>query len=102
MIYDLKLPHWASLLNCPFCGGEAELVADGDGVYAGCATKQCLIKPITDTSNKTRCDSCVESEAIMTREQIARYQAESVKRANLPPVAKHSQTKTHQPQKEAA
>lgn len=49
MIYDLKLPHWASLLNCPFCGGEAELVADGDGVYAGCATKKCLIKPITDT-----------------------------------------------------
>lgn len=38
----------------------------------------------------------------MTREQIARYQAESVKRANLPPIAKHSQTKTHQPQKEAA
>ncbi|WP_120262353.1 hypothetical protein, partial [Enterobacter sichuanensis] len=26
----------------------------------------------------------------------------SVKRANLPPVAKHSQTKTTQPQKEAA
>ncbi|HCM9397663.1 TPA: Lar family restriction alleviation protein [Enterobacter hormaechei] len=49
MIYDLKLPHWASLLNCTFCGGEAELVADGDGVYAGCATKQCLIKPITET-----------------------------------------------------
>ncbi|EJT8813606.1 hypothetical protein AAB181_005007 [Escherichia coli] len=38
----------------------------------------------------------------MTRDQIIRYQAESVKRANLPPVAKHSQTKTHQPQKEAA
>ncbi|MBE8821678.1 hypothetical protein F3H77_23685 [Enterobacter hormaechei] len=38
----------------------------------------------------------------MTREQIARYQAESVKRANLLPVAKHSQTKTYQPQKEAA
>ncbi|MFT1618339.1 hypothetical protein, partial [Enterobacter kobei] len=30
----------------------------------------------------------------MTSYQIARYQAESVKRANLPPVAKHSQTKT--------
>lgn len=29
-------------------------------------------------------------------------QAESVKRANLPPIAKHSQTKTNQPQKEAA
>lgn len=27
----------------------------------------------------------------MTREQIVRYQAESVKRAMLPPVAKHSQ-----------
>ncbi|ELD71944.1 hypothetical protein F9X20_017195 [Escherichia coli] len=38
----------------------------------------------------------------MTRDQIIRYQAESVKRANLPPIAKHSQTKTHQPQKEAA
>ncbi|MEP9212745.1 hypothetical protein ABKU93_24240 [Enterobacter kobei] len=38
----------------------------------------------------------------MTRDQIARYQAESVMRANLPPVAKHSQTKTTQPQKEAA
>ena len=49
MIYDLKLPHWASLHNCPFCGGDAELVADGAGVYAGCASKQCLIKPITDT-----------------------------------------------------
>lgn len=38
----------------------------------------------------------------MTRDQIIRYQAESVKRANLPPIVKHSQTKTHQPQKEAA
>lgn len=38
----------------------------------------------------------------MTRDQIARYQAESVMRANLPPVAKHSQTKTNQQQKEAA
>ncbi|RFS80620.1 hypothetical protein D0U00_04320 [Leclercia adecarboxylata] len=38
----------------------------------------------------------------MTPEQIARYQAESVKRANLPPVAKHSQTETKQPIKEAA
>lgn len=49
MIIDLKLPHWASLLKCPFCGGDAELAADGDGVYAGCITKKCLIKPITDT-----------------------------------------------------
>ena len=38
----------------------------------------------------------------MTRDEITRYQAESVKRANMPPVAKHSQTKTIQPQKEAA
>ncbi|WP_247175002.1 hypothetical protein [Escherichia coli] len=38
----------------------------------------------------------------MTRDQIARYQAESVKRASMPPVAKHSKTKTNQPQKEAA
>ncbi|HHH4560067.1 hypothetical protein L8S99_11110 [Enterobacter roggenkampii] len=38
----------------------------------------------------------------MTSEQIERYQAESVKRAYLPPVAKHSQAKTNQPQKEAA
>lgn len=38
----------------------------------------------------------------MTRDQIIRYQAECVKRANLPPVAKHSQTKTNQPHKEAA
>ncbi|HGG8742983.1 TPA: hypothetical protein ACJJXK_004618 [Enterobacter asburiae] len=38
----------------------------------------------------------------MTSDQITRYQAESVKRANLPPVAKHSQTQTNQPQKEAA
>ncbi|HHX3401127.1 TPA: hypothetical protein ACU9XR_002310 [Klebsiella aerogenes] len=38
----------------------------------------------------------------MTRDEINRYQAESVKRANLTPVAKHSQTKTNQPQKEAA
>ncbi|HIC2036033.1 hypothetical protein ABG794_12660 [Enterobacter soli] len=38
----------------------------------------------------------------MTRADFERYQAESVKRAYLPPVAKHSQTKTKQPQKEAA
>ena len=38
----------------------------------------------------------------VTRDEITRYQAESVKRANMPPVAKHSQTKTNQPQKEAA
>ncbi|BCT14041.1 hypothetical protein R1TS_20690 [Enterobacter cloacae] len=38
----------------------------------------------------------------MNHTDFLRYQAESVKRANLPPVAKHSQTKTNQPQKEAA
>lgn len=38
----------------------------------------------------------------MTRTDFERYQAESVKRANLPPVAKHSQTNTNQPHKEAA
>ncbi|HAS1807499.1 TPA: hypothetical protein I4G93_25025 [Enterobacter hormaechei subsp. xiangfangensis] len=38
----------------------------------------------------------------MNHTDFLRYQAESVKRANLPPVAKHSQTKTTQPQKEAA
>lgn len=38
----------------------------------------------------------------MTRADFEKYQAESVKRANLPPVAKHSETKTNQPQKEAA
>lgn len=38
----------------------------------------------------------------MTRADFEKYQAESVKRANLPPVANHSQTKTNQPQKEAA
>ena len=38
----------------------------------------------------------------MTRADFERYQAESVKRASMPPVAKHSQTKTNQPHKEAA
>ena len=38
----------------------------------------------------------------MTREQIIRYQAESVMRAKMPPVAKHSQNKTKQPLGEAA
>lgn len=37
----------------------------------------------------------------MTRADFEKYQAESVKRANFPPVAKHSQ-QTNQPQKEAA
>lgn len=38
----------------------------------------------------------------MNHADFLRYQAESVKRAYLPPVAKLSQTKTKQPQKEAA
>lgn len=40
----------------------------------------------------------------MTREQIAKYQAESVMRSKMPPVAKHSQnqTKTTQPERAAA
>ncbi|MFU0887899.1 hypothetical protein ACM26S_17995 [Kluyvera sichuanensis] len=40
----------------------------------------------------------------MTSEQIIRYQAESVMRAKLPPVAKHSQnqTKAKQPKRAAA
>lgn len=38
----------------------------------------------------------------MNHADFLRYQAESVKRAYLPPVAKHSQTKTTQPHKEAA
>lgn len=38
----------------------------------------------------------------MNHADFLRYQAESVKRAILPPVAKHSQTKPKQPQKEAA
>ncbi|GAL60430.1 hypothetical protein EV102420_38_00330 [Pseudescherichia vulneris NBRC 102420] len=53
-IFDLKLPHWASLLACPFCGAGAELVSDGDGVYAGCSNRSCLIKPITDTYSTKR------------------------------------------------
>lgn len=36
----------------------------------------------------------------MNHTDFLRYQAESVKRASMPPVAKHSKTK--QPQKEAA
>lgn len=38
----------------------------------------------------------------MTFSDLLRYQAESVKRASMPPIAKHSQNKTNQPQKEAA
>ncbi|EOC3625653.1 hypothetical protein ACI3B4_000069 [Enterobacter hormaechei] len=38
----------------------------------------------------------------MNHTDFLRYQAESVKRAKLPLIAKHSQTKTNQPQKEAA
>lgn len=38
----------------------------------------------------------------MNLTEFQRYEAESVARANLQPVAKHSQTKTNQPQKEVA
>lgn len=38
----------------------------------------------------------------MNLTESQKYEAESVARANLPPIAKHSQTKTNQPQKEAA
>jgi len=38
----------------------------------------------------------------MNHADFLRYQAESVKRASMPPVAKHIQTKTTQAQKEAA
>ena len=38
----------------------------------------------------------------MNHNDFLRYQSESVKRASMPPVAKHGQTKTNQPQKEAA
>ncbi|WP_249420776.1 MULTISPECIES: hypothetical protein [unclassified Enterobacter] len=38
----------------------------------------------------------------MNHHDFLRYQAESVNRASMPPVAKHSKTKTNQSQKEAA
>lgn len=38
----------------------------------------------------------------MNHNDFLRYQAESVNRASMPPVANHSQTITNQPQKEAA
>ena len=38
----------------------------------------------------------------MNHTDFLRDQAESVKRASMPPVAKHSRTKTNQAQKEAA
>ena len=38
----------------------------------------------------------------MSHADFLRYQAESVKRASMPPVAKHNQTKNNQPHKEAA
>ncbi|MDX7584976.1 hypothetical protein SJ753_00480 [Enterobacter kobei] len=38
----------------------------------------------------------------MNYTDFLRYQTESVKRASLPPVAKHSQSKNKQPHKEAA
>ncbi|WP_422047345.1 Lar family restriction alleviation protein [Rosenbergiella nectarea] len=54
MIYDLKLPNWAELSPCPFCGGDAELSIDGLGVFAGCKSKDCWINPITDTYDTKR------------------------------------------------
>ena len=46
----------------------------------------------------------MEPEANVTREQIIRYLVESVMRAKLPAVAKHSQNqnKTKQPKRAAA
>lgn len=38
----------------------------------------------------------------MSLSEFQKYQAESVMRAKLPPVAKHSQTKSKQPLGEAA
>lgn len=38
----------------------------------------------------------------MNHADFLRYQTESVKRASMPPLAKHSQTKINQPHKEAA
>lgn len=38
----------------------------------------------------------------MNHNDFLRYQAESVKRASMTPVAKHNQGKTNQPHKEAA
>ncbi|WP_232553488.1 hypothetical protein [Klebsiella michiganensis] len=35
----------------------------------------------------------------MTMSDFERYQSESVKRASMPPVAKHSQKKSNQPNK---
>lgn len=57
MIYDLKLPHGMELACCPFCGAEAALFSDGEGVYAGCESKLCLITPITLTF-ATKRDAC--------------------------------------------
>ncbi len=54
MIYDTKLPHYLTLDKCPFCQCDAELFADGDGIYAGCAGNKCLIKPITLTYRTKR------------------------------------------------
>lgn len=38
----------------------------------------------------------------MTFSDFLRYQLESIRRAQLPPIAKHSQTKTKQPERAAA
>lgn len=57
MIYDLELPRGAVLAACPFCGASASLFCDGEGVYAGCDSKQCLVTPITLTF-ATKRDAC--------------------------------------------
>lgn len=49
MTYDLNFPPHMDVEKCPFCGGDAVLFADVDGVYAGCGFAKCLIKPITLT-----------------------------------------------------
>jgi hypothetical protein len=47
MIFDTKLPHGMSLQPCPFCGGHAQLIPDGENVIAGCINRDCLVLPIT-------------------------------------------------------
>lgn len=37
------------LLPCPFCGGEAETIRNGIGVFIGCFNENCPIGPATST-----------------------------------------------------